>query len=213
MTTLTLKSAKKVSIAVVILIISIFIVDCRNAQIRVDSFPTPALQKSIEARKWISTGYSDIELGKSTRDDVVKKFGKPLAEGEEELEGEEEDVQKEIKIHSGKLIMLYYENVGEPKSTLNIYIGEHDNIVRAIVLYPNEDISKESITSKYGEDFIELGLSEPICLATETMREKHLKKKDEILSKIVYPQIGMYVSLYEKGQEVNHIGFLLTCQE
>jgi hypothetical protein len=127
--------SKNICTVAVIFAVSVFYFGCRNVQTQNNNFPTLKLQKSSGDRKWIPTGYAGIEIGKSTRNDVINKFGKPVWEGEEELEGEEEDVQEAIASHSGKRILLEYKDVGELEGRTSIFIGEQNKIVQAIALY------------------------------------------------------------------------------
>lgn len=98
---------------VVLLVIGICCFGCRNAQTKDNSFPTPEAKRSNDARRWIPGDYAGIEIGKSTRSDVIKKFGKPFWESEETLEGEEADVQKALAANSGKRVLLEYRNINQ----------------------------------------------------------------------------------------------------
>lgn len=173
------KPAQGMSVIGALLILAVFCFGCRNAQTKNNNFPTPKAEKSKDEKKWIPSGYSGIEIGMSTRDDVIKKFGNPVWEGEEELEGEEEDVQKALAERSGKRILLEYKNVGDMQGKTSVLIGKKDKIVQAIVLYPTMPFAKEALTSKYGNDFVELNSNEPTCSAVESPVQKVSTKKNE----------------------------------
>lgn len=197
----------------------VFCFSCRsaktqiNSQTKTNSASATESQKSGESRKWIPGSYEGIEVGKSIRDDVIKKFGKTVWEGEEVIEGEKEDLQKEYKKYGGKRFMLEYRDAEKFDGAVTILYGEKDKIVRAISIYPKEPMLKDSVIKKYGEDFVELNSNERNCLAIIPSREKRLKTKNEIPSTLVYPQLGISISLNGDSQEVNRIDYLLTCDE
>lgn len=201
--------------------IAIFIccLACRNAQTEISSqpkiavSPTAESQKVSENRKWIPGSYESIEIGKSTRKDVIEKFGNPIWEGEEELEGENKDIQKQLADHNGKRFMLEYRNIEVFDGRITFLYGERDKIIRAISLYPKDSFSKEVMIKKYGDDFIELNSNEKICSAINSSRKASLAKKDEMPATLIYPQLGVLISLIEASQTVDRIDYLLTCNE
>ncbi len=200
-------------------IIFVCFLGCRSAQTQITVAPkvetsqTAKPQKTGEIGEWIPGNYEEIEIGKSTRKDVIEKFGKPVWEGEEQIEAEEEDVQKEIKSHGGKRLMLEHRDIEIFDGGITVLYGERDKIVRAISLNPKEPLSKEVIIKKYGNSFIELGSNDNACSAIDSTREKDSAKKNEMPSKLVYPQLGMFISLSGNSQKVDRIDYLLTCQE
>lgn len=202
---------------VIVTIFFLFCSGCQNAETKINAFstptatPTPESRKSNEnAIKWIPTGYAGIEIGKSTGEDVIKKFGTPIWEGEEELEGEEEDVQKEIKNNGGKRTLMEFKDVGGLDGQISVYIGENDKIVQEIVHYPKQSFSKDWLLEKYGKDFIELYGSETTCSALETKQKTDKAEANKIPELLVFPRSGMYASLDKKGN-IDRIGFSLTC--
>ena len=184
-----------------------------NNQTKVTALPTVELQKNGESRKWSPGSYEGIEIGKSTRQNVIEKFGKPVWEGEEEIEGEEADVQNQLEAHGGKRLMLEYRNVEKFDGGITVLYGERNQIVRAVSLYPKEPFPKEIIVKKYGEDFIALNSNEEICAAVASSREKAPMMKDELPSTLIYPQTGMLISLIKTNQKVDRVDYLLTCKE
>jgi hypothetical protein len=136
---------KKICFGVVVFIVSAFCFGYRNAQTKSCSFVTPELRKSSDTRKWIPGSYEGIEIGKSTRKDAIEKFGKPVWEGEEEIDAEEEYLQKELERHGGKRFMLEYRDVKGFDGGITILYGERDKIVRAISIYQKVPLAKDIV--------------------------------------------------------------------
>lgn len=192
---------------------------CRTAQTQVSApteitaSPTSEPLMVGEARKWIPGSYLGIEIGKSTRKDVIKKFGKPVWEGEEELEGEEEDIQKTIERNSGKRILLEFKNVGKMEGRTSILIGEKDKVVQAVGLYPTIPFTREAIILRYGDDFVEMYSNETFCSILEKSRPKITTgNATESLDSLVFPEIGMYASL-AGTEEIDQMWFLPKCSD
>lgn len=202
---------------VIALMFLMFCSGCKNAETKVNAFPIPTASPTPESSKsnndkikWIPGSYAGIEIGKSNREDVVKKFGKPIWEGEEELEGEEEDVQKEIEKHGGKRTLLEFKDVGGLDGQISVYIGEQDKIVQEIVHYPKQAFSKEQLLEKYGNVYIELYGSETICSALESKQKTSKAGTNETPELLVFPGTGMYASPDKQGN-IDRIGFSLVC--
>lgn len=212
MNNLLSKLIKNTFVISLVLMFSIFCFGCRDTQTINDGFPTVDLTKQNNVGKWIPGNYKGIEIGKSTRSDLIEKFGKPVWEGEEELEGEEEDVQKEIERNSGKRLLLEFKDVGGMEGKTSILIGEKDKIVQAVVLYPTMPLKKETLISEYGDDFVEKYTNETICAAVETSRQQDSRRNNDDLEMWVFPKIGMYASFNEAG-DIYFLGFSLKCRD
>lgn len=196
---------------------------CRNSEIKINALSTsegqssntvasPTPEKQLPEIKWIPSGYFGIKIGKSTRDNVVKKFGTPSWEGEEQIEAEPEDIQEHIEKHGGRRIMLEYKNVGGFEGRVTVFYSEKSKIVNEILLYPEQPISKEWLTSKYGKNFIELYNDERICSALEHKLRFEKKRIRESPQFLVFPEIGMYASV-DGGESADLIGFSLICND
>ena len=205
-------------------IVAMFLVfnsGCENAKTQVNTFSTPTVTptasptpESIKSNdvgiKWIPGSYAGIEIGKSNRETVIEKFGKPIWEGEEELEGEEADVQNEIEKHGGKRTLMEYKDVGGLEGQISVYIGEKDKIVQEIVHYPKQPFLKEWLVEKYGKVYVELFGSETVCSALESNQKVTKAGRKEIPELLVFPGAGMYASPNKQGN-IDKIGFSLTC--
>lgn len=201
----------KIWLGGMLLIIFVFCFACQNAQTKNYNLPTTEGKIQNAAKKWIPGNYAGIEIGKSKKDDLDTKFGKPIWEGDEPLEGEEEDIQQALARNSGKRILLEYKNVGEMTGKTTVLIGEKNKIVQAIVLYPEISLTKEEFISKYSDDYVEKFSNESICAAIEkSPTEISTRKNTDSLEMLVFPEKGMYASLDENGK-IDLIGFSLKC--
>lgn len=203
-----------------------YLVKCElnsNNSAKNSSLPVTEQAKTNAARKWMPSSFSGIEIGKSTRDDLIKKFGKPVWEGDEELEGEEEEVQKALERHSGKRMLLEFKDAGGIIGKTSVMIGEKDKIVQAIDVYPATPFTKEEIISKYGGEFVEKYANDSICSAIEKPVHKdsigsggdsRVSTQNNLnpLEMLVFPKIGMYAAVSADGK-IDRIGFSLVCAD
>jgi len=102
-----------------------------------------------QTQRWHVPNYQGLGLGKSTKADVERAFGKPLWAGHpiyEELEGEVKDE-----------ILYEYENVGGFYGRTSVYLDARNGLVKAISLYPNylKPLLFNDAIAQYGKEYVE----------------------------------------------------------
>lgn len=212
------KIALRISAAGALLSIFVFSTACHNAQTKTYTSPTPETKKQADKRQWIPGVYSGIEIGKTTKEDLIGKFGKPFYEGAEALEGEDADVEKALARHSGKRILLEFKDVGGMNGKTSVFVGEKDKIVQAIALYPAKPFTREEIIERYGDAFIEKLSNESICSAVEKSPPRDYNDNRKVSTEsnanppemLVFPEKGMYASFDAEGK-FDLLGFSLKC--
>ena len=170
------------------------------------SYPTPLAKN----RKWIPGSYEGLELGKSTKSDAVKKFGKIHWEGDEPLEGTDEENKKVLKAYGGKLQIVEFDNPTGFKGRITVVVRKKDGIIQTIMIYPEKFYSKESVGKKYGNNYIEL--SEKALTPCSAIKGEHLitDRKEQVSNLWVYPEKGMWAVVNKKG-EITYMGLSVIC--
>ena len=159
---------------------------------------------AAQSQAWRVPTYQGLKLGKSTKADVERAFGKPVWSGHpiyEEPEGEVEDE-----------LLYEYENVGGFNGRTSVYLDARSGVVKAISLYPNyqRPISLEQTIEKYGRGYIERRSKLGPCPTPKEERLYGGAKEREYPAFLVYPQKGLYVSV-NRDNRVQEIGFLVRC--
>lgn len=154
-----------------------------------------------DQREWHASSYQGLILGKSTKDDVERTFGKPVWAGppEEEL------------IDDGEAELLYeYMNVGGVVGQTTVVLGTRSNTVQAIGVYPQQPLTLQQAVTKYGKEYVERESKLGPCPTETDISNFKSPKEREYPIFIVYPRQGMYFSVSESGS-VSHIGYLIRC--
>ena len=155
---------------------------------------------SVE-HKWQAGEYCGLIIGKSTKDEVRKKFGKPVWSGKPE----EKLIAAE---HEGE-IWYEYVNVGGLKGRTTIVVGARSEIVKAVILYPEKMMQTQAIRL-YGSEYIERAGKLGPCPTPSEIREFKPPRQTEYPVFLVYAHLGTYVSINE-DKTVLEIGYLLRC--
>ena len=157
-----------------------------------------------QSRGWRVPTYHGLELGKATRADVERAFGRPVWSGHPIYEEPEGEVGDEF--------LYEYENVGGFDGRTSVYLNARSGVVRAISLYPNHrrPLSFNDAVARYGKEYIERGSDLGPCPTAEELRGYKPPGRREYPIFLVYPESGMYVSVGPNNQ-VQEVSYLLRC--
>ena len=102
-------------------------------------------------RLWAPATYHGLTIGKSTRNDVIRVFGKPKQEGR--------------AAESDPPMLSYGYDVADPvKGNIGIYFqGE---IVDSMAVYPDTPITKEDVVRIFGQHYLLVRYSGRNCLGS-----------------------------------------------
>ena len=159
---------------------------------------------AAQSQVWHVPTYQKLKLGKSTKVDVERAFGKPVWSGHPIYEEPEGEVKDEL--------LYEYENVGGFNGRTLVYLDARSGVVKAISLYPNDQrpISLEQVIEKYGREYIKRGSKLGPCPTPKEVRLYGGAKEHEYPVFLVYPQKGLYVSV-NRDNRIQEIGFLVRC--
>jgi hypothetical protein len=145
-----------------------------------------------------------MTLGKSTKADVERTFGKPIWSGHPIYEESVGQVKDEI--------LYEYENVGGFYGQTSVHLDVRSGVIKAITLYPNnqEPITLEEAIKLYGGGYIERDSRLGPCPTSKELRNYKQQQKREYPVSLVYPHKGMYVSV-DRDNKVGHISYLVRC--
>ena len=106
---------------------------------------------AAQSHGWHVPTYQGLKLGKSTKADVERAFGKPVWSGHPIYEEPEGEVKDEL--------LYEYQNVGGFDGRTSVYLDAHNGVVKAVSLYPSEQrpMSLEQAMEKYGSEYVEGG--------------------------------------------------------
>jgi hypothetical protein len=157
-----------------------------------------------QSRRWQVPTYRGFKLGKSTKADVERAFGKPVWSGHPIYEEPEGEVKDEL--------LYEYENVGGFDGRTSVYLDARRGVVKAISLYPNyqKPLSFNDAIAQYGNEYTERGSKLGPCPTAKELRGYKPQHGREYPIFLVYPQRGMYVSI-DRDNKVQEIGYLLRC--
>jgi hypothetical protein len=154
------------------------------------------------ARRWHAPTYRGITLGRSTRADVRRVFGKPIWSGHPEDEYD-----------NSVLSMLRdeFENVAGFRGRTAVNIRGRGRVVESIELYPPPDAQPifEEVAAEFGTDYVERPVSLGICPTEAELRAYRPRAVRDSLVFRVYPQKGYYIAV--EGGRVREIVFLKSC--
>ncbi len=181
-------------------LILVFQFGCQVAQTQVNSpqlatSPTPSPPKI--ARQWKPGVYHDIKVGESTREDVIRKFGKPEWEGERV--GIEEEYQSDETVFT-----MSYKNIGGMNGKTEFGYVKKGKVVESIMIWDNGKREIKDIVAKYGDNYLKVESPNDICAVIDADNPKKPLPKDAE-GYMVYPELGMYVG--------GDIHFLWKCGE
>ena len=155
--------------------------------------------------RWNPLGYQGLIPGKSTKADVKRKFGKPLWAGPFEEEG------SKYKPDANKSEELYeYQDVAGFKGRITIVFDARYGRTRKIWLYP-QHLSLQQVMEKYGNSYVERASKLGPCPGKKEVAKFKPPQKKEFPRFLVYPHLGMYLSVGEDSL-VKEIGYLSFCQ-
>jgi hypothetical protein len=159
---------------------------------------------TAQSRGWHVPIYQGLKLGKSTKADVERAFGKPVWSGHPIYNEPEGEVKDEL--------LYEYQNVGGFDGRTSVYLDARSSAVKAISLYPDyrRPISLEQAVEKYGGGYIERGSKLGPCPTPKEVRVYGGDKEREYPIFLVYPQKGLYVSI-DRDKRVQEIGLLVRC--
>lgn len=152
-------------------------------------------------RKWHIPTYQGLTLGKSMKIDVERRFGKPIWSGAPEEKLTDDPSEDEL--------LYEYENVGGVKGRTTVVLGERTGVVKAIDIYPQQ-LSMKKVIEQYGKEYIERESSLGPCPSEDEIRNFRPLREREYPIFLVYPQLGMYISVQKDGT-VLEIGYLVSC--
>jgi hypothetical protein len=159
---------------------------------------------AAQPQRWHVPTYEGMTLGKSTRADIERAFGKPIWSGPPIYEEPEGEVKDEI--------LYEYENVGGFYGRTSVYLDVRSGVIKAITLYPNyqRPITLEEAIKLYGGGYIERESGLGPCPTSKELRNYKQKQEREYPVSLIYPHKGMYVSV-DRDNKVNHICYLARC--
>jgi hypothetical protein len=167
-----------------------------------DSKNTTGSTPQLPQRKWHLPTYLGLVIGKSTKEDVKRRFGKPIWEGPPE--------EKLIETDSEGELLYEYVNVGDIKGQTTIVLGARTGIVKAIEIYPQQVITLQEVFKRYGNNYIERPSNLGPCPTNEVVRNFKPLKEREYPFFLVYPEEGMYISI-QRDSTVLEIGYVMRC--
>lgn len=183
------------------LVLLVFQFGCQVAQTQENSSqvlttPTPLLPPKV-SRQWKPGVYHGIVTGQSTREDVIRKFGKPEWEGERV--GIEEEYQSDETVFT-----MIYKNIGGMSGETEVGYVKKGKIVESIIIFPDKNLTERDIIAKYGDNYLRVESPNDICAVISADNPKQPLPKDAE-GYMVYPELGMYVGV--------QIDFRLKCGE
>jgi hypothetical protein len=154
-------------------------------------------------RKWHPSSYKGLKLGKSTKADVKRTFGKPAWVGHPE---DEYDNPVE------NMIAYEYEKAGGFEGRTAIWMKRHSGVITEIILYPSDTkpLSWQKILNEFGSDYIERESSLGPCPTTKDLHRFKPSQRREYPIFFVYKQKGLYVSVNESNN-VQEIVYMERC--
>ena len=196
-----MKKLKTKFISVIVFCLALVILvsqsGCQVAQKRENALPLPTATivpspsfealKPKENRQWIPGNYLGITLGKSTREDVIRKFGKP------EAEGDEASLEEEAQFDEMGFTMSYKNIVGGLGRETDIVYRKKDQTVTEILVFPDKRLTEKEIIAKYGDNYLRVNSGDSMCAVIDGNNPKQPLPK-EAEGNMVYPELGMYVA-------------------
>lgn len=154
---------------------------------------TPAVSKEEVSRVWRAGTYRGITVGKSTRAEMVRSFGK----------SKWSEVFDENKSKSET--WYHYEGTWEFPGRLTIVVDNRTDIIRAVDMYP-KGLSREAAIKHFGEDYIVTRYDFDLCLGDEETAPLFESLSGSVIS-IEYRQRGIAVAVDDDGK-VDHITYV-----
>lgn len=156
----------------------------------------PPAKKERPKSEWHAATYRGLTIGKSTRADMLRVFGKPQWSGPpgDQMEG---DPDPEV--------WYDYEGVAEFTGKLTVIVDERSNVILGIDLYP-ENLSKEEAIKHFGDDYVITRYDFDICLGNEESAPLYESPNGEI--KIIeYRERGIAIG-FNYQDKVEHIQYV-----
>ena len=196
------------SIAKAIIGMALAGVTCLGAMTRMSSRPTQELRgqatpaQQVHQGKWHTPTYLGLTVGKSTKADIERKFGEPVWSGPPEEKLVEADEEEEL--------LYEYLNVGDIVGRTTFVLGARSGVIKAIEIYPQQDVTLQEVIRKYGSSYIERPSNLGPCPTDREVSEFKALKEREYPYFLVYPERGMYISIQKDGT-VLEIGYIIRC--
>ena len=152
--------------------------------------------------QWQVATYNGLILGQSTASEVEQVFGKPLWVGPPEEKLIDDETEEEL--------LYEYTDVGGIKGQTTIVLGARTKIIKAIDIYPKQPVTLRHIVTKYGNEYVQRESKLGPCPTQDEVRNFKPGANREYPLFLVYPHLGMYVSLSET-EKISHIGYLANC--
>ena len=153
--------------------------------------------------KWQVPTYKGLTLGKSTRADVARLFGKP------QWSGHPED---EYDNPVASLLSYEYENVGGFRGRIAIIMKRRSGVVVEVLLHPADEqaLTVKQVIDEYGNGYVERGPDLGICPTEKESRYNKSPKEKQYPYFLVYPRRGMFITI-NSDQRVQEIAYILRC--
>lgn len=138
------------------------------------------------SRQWKPGVYHGIKVGESTREDVIRKFGKP--EWEDERVGIEEEYQSDETVFT-----MSYKNIGGMIGETELGYIKKGKVVESIMIWDDGKREIKDIIAKYGDNYLRVESPNDICAVIDASNPKQPLPKDAE-GDIIYPELGIYLN-------------------
>lgn len=109
-----------------------------------DNKTQPSMQSKQQKREWKAASFKGLTIGKSTRADMLRVFGKPNWSGSPEGQSKNDPQFEEWN---------EYGRIGEFLGELTVVINKQTGIILEIIETP-ENLSEDEAVAYFGSDFI-----------------------------------------------------------
>jgi hypothetical protein len=153
----------------------------------------PATSNRQVNREWRAASYRGLRMGKSTRAEMLRVFGKPkTSEVFDEKESKSE-------------VWYHYIGTWEFPGRLTIITEKRTGVISAIDLHPTA-LSREEVIKHFGNDYIVTRYDFDLCLGDEESAPLYESPNGSVIY-IEYRERGIAVAVDEAGK-VNEITYI-----
>lgn len=166
----------------------------------------PSAMPTVDIHKWISPTFLGIKVGESTEKDVHKLFGK----ADDEYPNLDDD--KVFEKDAEDEVVQDYRTLKEANGHLVLIVGKKSRVVKAVSLYPNDEISLDQAISKYGEGFFQIESWESYCVK-DGSQSGSVNRNMTYPYVLVYPSLGLAIDIRNYGKEiyVGRFDYMMKC--